>query len=90
MNGRILKKLLSITLILAMCLTMIPPMTAFAENELDGSAGIVIDGNTVNGTVWTDGSGGTATWEDYNYLVLRNYRVDSGSNPAITFGKVDL
>ena len=88
MNKRILKKLLSITLILAMCLMMMPPVTAFAADTLDGRDGIVITKDTAQETTWTDGNGGTATWSrssGLETLTLDNYNVDSGSNPAITF-----
>ena len=68
-----------------MCLMTMPSMMVFAADTLDGRNGIVITKGTPNGTTWTDDYGGTATWEDYSYLVLNNYNVDSGSNPAITF-----
>ena len=82
------KKALSLLLVLAMCLTLLPTaaLAEEATSTLDGRDGIVITKDTANGTTWTDGNGGTATWEDYSYLVLNNYNVDSGSNPAITIG----
>lgn len=80
------KKALSLLLVLAMCLTLLPTAVLAADEQLDGRQGIVITKDTVNGTTWTDGNGGTATWTDYSYLTLNNYNVDSGSNPAITIG----
>lgn len=83
------KKALSLLLVLAMCLTLLPTAVLAEEtgtSTLDGRKGIVITKDTANGTTWTDGNGGTATWQDYSYLVLNNYNVDSGSNPAITIG----
>ena len=85
------KKALSLLLVLAMCLTLLPT-AALAEgtgaSTLDGRDGIVITKDTAQETTWTDGRGGTATWSrssGLETLTLDNYNVDSGSNPAITF-----
>ena len=84
------KRIISLILVLALCLSLLP--TVFAADDttttvLDGTKGIVIDENTVNGTTWSDGNGGTAKWHDYNHLTLTNYHVDTGSTSAITFNQ---
>ena len=84
------KKALSLLLVLAMCLTLLPTaaLAEEATSTLDGRNGIVITKDTAQETTWTDGKGGTATWSrssGLETLTLNNYNVDSGSNPAITF-----
>ena len=82
------KKALSLLLVLAMCLTLLPTaVLADGTTTLDGRDGIVITKDTAQETTWTDGNGGTATWSSSSgleTLTLNNYNVDSGSNPAIT------
>ena len=86
------KRIISLILVLALCLSLLPTVFA-ADNTtmLDGTKGIVIDENTADKTVWSDGivradgKTGTATWDRvHNFLTLDNYNVETDGTPALT------
>ena len=79
------KKALSLLLVLAMCLTLLPTAALAANEPLDGTKGINITSSNMEDVTWTDGSGGTASWSrSTQTLTLNNYKINTGSIPALT------
>ena len=77
------KRIISLILVLALCLSLLP--TVFAADALDGTQGIVITSSKMEDATWTDGNGGTATWSrSTQFLTFKNYKVNTGSTPALT------